>query len=408
MEEYQSGAWTEIELTRFLYDSWNLIAEYDATSGSNDLDKTYTWGLDLSLSPQGAGGVGGLLSMTDEANSQTFYYAFDANGNVTQLIDESGSLAAHYEYSPFGQLTTSTGPMADANPFRFSTKYQDQATGLLYYGFRYYDAEMGRWLNRDPIGEFGGSNLYLMLFNDAVTFVDLLGLHTVLSSGSESVEDSFGFDVLGQKISLSLDATSSWQFVCCTSGKNKGKNRFIIDFDGTIGGSGEVDLLVAKRALKKLAKKVFGKKAARLLRLLDGSITLSADASSGSIGAKYDGCTDITSLTGSNTLDVNFKGQVDLSSTAGGKNRDAANFSEASLSGNLTGSGVIQATASDAKLDAVLRSGASLDADGSAAGFLKVAGFVVFDKSEEVSKNIWTSSSPIDLFTINLKDFTGN
>ena len=61
--------------------------------------------------------------MTNEANSQTFFYAFDANGKATQLIDESGKLSAHYEYYPFGQLTTATGPMANDNLYRFSTKY---------------------------------------------------------------------------------------------------------------------------------------------------------------------------------------------------------------------------------------------------------------------------------------------
>jgi RHS repeat-associated protein len=49
--------------------------------------------------------------------------------------------------------------MAKANPFRFSTKYQDEETGLLYYGYRYYDASVGRWPNRDPIGELGFEGL---------------------------------------------------------------------------------------------------------------------------------------------------------------------------------------------------------------------------------------------------------
>lgn len=51
-----------------------------------------------------------------------------------------------------------TGPAAKTNPFRFSTKYQDDETDLLYYGYRYYDASTGRWLSRDPIEEQGGLN----------------------------------------------------------------------------------------------------------------------------------------------------------------------------------------------------------------------------------------------------------
>jgi RHS repeat-associated protein len=52
-------------------------------------------------------------------------------------------------------LIRATGPMAKTNPFRFSTKYQDEETGLVYYGYRYYDSSAGRWLNRDPLGEIG-------------------------------------------------------------------------------------------------------------------------------------------------------------------------------------------------------------------------------------------------------------
>jgi RHS repeat-associated protein len=56
---------------------------------------------------------------------------------------------------PFGEVIRATGPMAKANPFRFSTKYQDDETDLLYYGYRYYNASTGRWLSRDPIDEPG-------------------------------------------------------------------------------------------------------------------------------------------------------------------------------------------------------------------------------------------------------------
>ena len=56
--------------------------------------------------------------------------------------------------------------MAKANPFRFSTKYQDDETDLLYYGYRYYGASTGRWTNRDPWEEKGGKNLYAFVKSD--------------------------------------------------------------------------------------------------------------------------------------------------------------------------------------------------------------------------------------------------
>ncbi len=61
------------------------------------------------------------------------------------------------------------------NRRQHATKYQDE-TGLLYYGFRYYSAETGRWLSRDPIGERGGVNLYGFVGNDGVNKVDVLGM----------------------------------------------------------------------------------------------------------------------------------------------------------------------------------------------------------------------------------------
>jgi len=66
--------------------------------------------------------------------------------------------------------------MAKANPFRFSTKYQDDETDLLYYGYRYYNAGTGRWVSRDPIGERGGLNLYAFVQNSPATTFDALGL----------------------------------------------------------------------------------------------------------------------------------------------------------------------------------------------------------------------------------------
>ena len=112
---------------------------------------------------QGAGGVGGLLAIGRFI--QRTFVAFDGNGNVAALVSATnGAAAAQYEYGPFGEVIRATGPMAKANPFRFSTKYQDDETDLLYYGYRYYNASTGRWLNRDPLEEGGGYNLLRIRF----------------------------------------------------------------------------------------------------------------------------------------------------------------------------------------------------------------------------------------------------
>jgi RHS repeat-associated protein len=128
---------------------------------------------------QGAGGIGGLLAWIRQDATQTknFLYLYDANGNVGQLVDATdGTIVAHYEYDPFGNLLVSTGSEADSNVFRFSTKYFDAETGLYYYGYRYYDPVLGRWQTRDPIGELGGLNLYWFVANKPINKIDYLGL----------------------------------------------------------------------------------------------------------------------------------------------------------------------------------------------------------------------------------------
>lgn len=76
---------------------------------------------------------------------------------------------------PFGEVIRATGPLANTNPFRFSTKYQDDETDLLYYGYRYYNPSTGRWISRDPLGERGGINLCGFVQNDPTGSFDADG-----------------------------------------------------------------------------------------------------------------------------------------------------------------------------------------------------------------------------------------
>jgi len=166
------GNWTLDETILFLYDGWNLILE-QRTVNQEPANRTYTWGLDLSQTLQGADGVGGLLAATIHGLQPTTYVAcYDANGNVSEYLDAATVIAAHYEYAPFGGLTAATGSKAADFPHRFSTKYLDAPTGLYYYGYRYYAPQVGRWVNRDPTGEKGGTNVFAAVVNDQANAVD--------------------------------------------------------------------------------------------------------------------------------------------------------------------------------------------------------------------------------------------
>jgi len=177
--------------TLFLYDGWNLIAEYDALN-SDALIRSRAWGLDLSGTPQGAAGVGGLLWSSQ--SGADYAPGFDGNGNIIAWIDLSdGSLAGTIEYGAFGEVLTTSG-VAGALPFGFSTKYEDAETRLLYYGYRFYSPGTGRWLNRDPIEEMGGLNLYGFVGNDGVNAWDYLGFYdyeefTTLEAANQNALD---------------------------------------------------------------------------------------------------------------------------------------------------------------------------------------------------------------------------
>jgi RHS repeat-associated protein len=170
---YTSGTWALSSDEKFVYDGWNVVAVLDAASG-NAVLRTYTWGKDLSGSIQGAGGVGGLLAVKDGA--AVYHYTYDANGNVSEVLSNSGSIVAHYEYTAFGGTFVISGAYASTNEYRFSTKPWDAVSGLYYYGFRYYSPSLGAWLGRDPAEEEGGMNLYGFLCSDSINSFDILGL----------------------------------------------------------------------------------------------------------------------------------------------------------------------------------------------------------------------------------------
>jgi len=122
------------------------------------------------------------------------------------------TLSARYEYGPFGETVRQTGVLADAQPFRFSTKWTDAESGLVCYGYRYYDPSTGRWPNRDPIGEPGfelmrrrrgrvpslDGNLYGFVGNNPINLFDALGLYKYEWKGNftdaekKAIQDSIG------------------------------------------------------------------------------------------------------------------------------------------------------------------------------------------------------------------------
>ena len=177
-----AGTYEATTDTIFACDGWNLAAEVDGANSGATL-RSYLWGSDLSGSPQDAGGTGGLLAVVDHAanpDPQSYFACFDGSGNVGALIKAvDGSTGALYDYAAFGETIKMVGTISAENPIQFSSKCKDWETGLVYYGARYYDSSLGRWLSREPSGEFDGPNPFAFLRNHASDFADVLGLYGV-------------------------------------------------------------------------------------------------------------------------------------------------------------------------------------------------------------------------------------
>ncbi len=171
--------WYEGTERRYVYDGMQIVQE----RSGNVPSVTYTRGRDLSGSLSGAGGIGGLLARSSGYSSGTgawsthdFYHA-DGNPDlrygtststtsasvgvsITAMVNASGTLRAYYRYDPFGRQRAQGGALATANVMRFSSKpwvafNANISDGLYYYGYRFYDPYLQRWVNRDPLGDLG-------------------------------------------------------------------------------------------------------------------------------------------------------------------------------------------------------------------------------------------------------------
>jgi RHS repeat-associated protein len=157
--------------TKFVWSGWKLIAELNAGTAQTgaSLAKTYLWGPDIS----GGAGAGGLLAVSQ--GGLTYYPVYDLHGNVTGYLNASGSVAARYEYNATGQVIASSGN-ASSFAFGHSTQFTDPESGWVYFGLRFYNPKHGRFINRDPIHEQGGLNLYAYCANTGLNAWDVLGL----------------------------------------------------------------------------------------------------------------------------------------------------------------------------------------------------------------------------------------
>ena len=110
---------------------------------------------------------------------------YDANGNISKYVSESGEVVAHYDYSPFGEPLVASGELAATFSHQFSTKPYCAVTGFSEYQMRKYRPEIGRWMSRDPLDESKYlAFAYIFSDNAPICDFDYLGLDSQNLGGS--------------------------------------------------------------------------------------------------------------------------------------------------------------------------------------------------------------------------------
>lgn len=123
-----------------------------------------------------------------EVQQKIYVPLYDLESNIVSLVDlERCQVVETYVYSVYGEekiINEADEIVSDSsvgNPWRYRGKRVDKECGLIYFGYRYYDAEVGRWISPDPAGFIDGPNLYAYAHNNPLTYIDYFGLNSSIS-----------------------------------------------------------------------------------------------------------------------------------------------------------------------------------------------------------------------------------
>jgi RHS repeat-associated protein len=177
----QLTQWTNgMRLTsQFSYDGFGrMVKIVEETNGVSGSTNQFVWsGTRLCQERDGNNNVTRqFFADGAQIDGTNYYFTKDHLGSIREVTDSSGNIVARYDYDPYGVRTLVQG--TDISDFGFTGYYMHKVSGLQFALCRAYDADLGRFINRDPIGEAGGLNLYDYVANNPIDCIDPLGLES--------------------------------------------------------------------------------------------------------------------------------------------------------------------------------------------------------------------------------------
>ncbi len=146
----------------------------------------------------------------DGSDFETYYYILNLQGDVVQIIDANGVMQAEYVYSPWGEIISTEGDLAEINPLRYRGYYYDSETGFYYLRSRYYDPENHRFINADCIAKTEylsiSTNVFVYCLNSPVYCIDSSGTDAIWLQERDSAAS------MGHSGLMVQDTNEEWFF----------------------------------------------------------------------------------------------------------------------------------------------------------------------------------------------------
>ncbi|MFZ1217893.1 MAG: RHS repeat-associated core domain-containing protein, partial [Chthoniobacterales bacterium] len=163
--------------SEFSYDGLNRVAKIvEKTGGTINSTRKFVWNGQEKCEFRDANDAVTLrvYSQGQHNGATPYFFTRDHLGSVREMFTGGGTVVARYEYDPYGRST----PIVSTTPtdFNFTGLYRHAKSNLDLATYRAYDPELGRWLNRDPIAESGGHNLFSYTANNPTNAADTSGL----------------------------------------------------------------------------------------------------------------------------------------------------------------------------------------------------------------------------------------